>query len=131
MARYEIRLTCLLRHRFLCIGVSEARASARASDKITIEARRAEGLSGPLAGLLQFLNPALDDLALERRHLIQKDDPVTVIRFVQHAAGSQFRTVQLKLLAVDVMGAHDCPQVALNVEEDSRERETAFVAVLF
>src|SRR5260370_1426779 len=91
----------------------------------------ARTLSRPLAGLLQFLDSALDDLALERRHLIQKNDPVTVIRFVQHAAGSQFRTVQLKLLAVDIMCAHDCPQVALNVEENSRERKTAFVAVLF
>src|SRR6266496_1628126 len=47
-------------------------------------------LRRPLAGLLQLLDFAFDDLELERGHAIKKDDSVAVISFVQHAARRQF-----------------------------------------
>src|SRR2546428_8601438 len=87
-------------------------------------------LRRPLAGLLQFLDLALDDLAFEWRHFIEKDYTVAVIRFVQHATRRQLRAVQFEFVSVDIVRADDCAQIALDAEENTRKRKTAFFAVL-
>src|ERR1044072_2025877 len=87
-------------------------------------------LSSPLAGLLQFFDLAFDDFALERRHAIQENDAVAVVRFVQHAARGQLSSVQLKLFSIDVMRAHDCPQLALDAEKYSGKGKTTLIAIL-
>src|SRR6185295_13020367 len=58
-------------------------------------------LSSPLAGLLQFFDFAFDNLALERRHAIKKNDAIAVVRFVQHAARGEFSSVQLEFLSIN------------------------------
>src|SRR5205085_6616043 len=97
---------------------------------IQIQIPQSEILIRPFAGLLCFLNLAFDDLALQRRHAIEKYDSVAVIRFVQHAARRKFGSVKLKLFAVGVMRANYGSQISFDTEEDSGEGKTAFVAVL-
>src|SRR5205085_8434318 len=63
-------------------------------------------LGRPFAGLLQLLDSAFYEFALERCHLVEKDYAVAVICLVQHAARGQFRAVQLELFAVDVVSAN-------------------------
>src|SRR6185295_7992184 len=87
-------------------------------------------LSSPLAGLLQFFDFAFDNLALERRHAIKKNDAVAVVRFVQHAARGELSSVQLEFLSINVMRAHDCSQLALDAEEYPGKGQTTFIAIL-
>src|SRR5437016_12722881 len=87
-------------------------------------------LRRPFAGFLQFLNLAFDNLPFERRHAIEKDDSVAVIRLVQHAARRQFSSVQFKFFSVNIVRPHNCSQVSFDAKEDARKRKTAFVAIL-
>src|SRR5258708_8994015 len=88
-------------------------------------------LRRPLAGLLQLLDLAFDDLALERRHLVEKDYAVTVIRFVQHATRRQLGAVDFEFVSVDVVRSDNRAQIALAAEVNAGKAKTAFFAILF
>ena len=85
-------------------------------------------LLNPAPLLLESLYLALDKLAFERGRAVEEDYAVAVIRLVQHAARFQFESVELELLAVQVLRADDCAQRPLHRKEDAGERETALVA---
>src|SRR5450432_3487316 len=87
--------------------------------------------SHPLARPLQLSDLALDQFAFERAHFIEKDDPVAVIRLMQHATRRQFQAVDFKVFAVYVVCAHHRSQAALNRSENAGKRKAAFLAVLF
>src|SRR2546422_5053412 len=84
-------------------------------------------LRWPLAGLLQFLDFAFDNLALEWRHAIEKDDSVAVISLVQHATRRQFSSVQFKFFSVNIVRTHNCSQVSFNAKENAGKRKADFV----
>src|SRR6266850_3878145 len=86
--------------------------------------------SAPLPRLLQFPDLPLHQLALQRTHLVEKNDAVAVVGLVEHAASGKFFVVKLKLVSVDVMRPHYCAQATLNRSEDPRKRKTTFLAVL-
>src|SRR2546427_7979574 len=98
--------------------------------KSAIRNPQSEILGRPLAGLLQFLDFAFDNLAFERRHAIEKDDSVAVIRLVQHATRRQFSSVQFKFFALNIVRPHNCSQVSFNAKENAGKRKAAFVAIL-
>ena len=84
----------------------------------------------PLAGFLKFLDLAFYDLAFEGAHLVEKHDAITVIGFVQHAARCQFHAVEFEPLAFHILCAHNRSQAAFDGCENSRKRQTAFLAIL-
>src|SRR5258708_6303083 len=88
-------------------------------------------LRRPLAGLLQLLDLAFDDLALERRHLVEKDYAVTVVRFVQHSTRRQLGAVDFEFVSVDVVRSDNRAQIALDAEVNTGKGKTAFFAILF
>src|SRR6266542_4033500 len=84
----------------------------------------------PLARLLQPFNLAFYQLALNRAHLVEEHDAIAMVCLVQHATRRQFHSIDFEVFAVKILSAHDCSEVALNRREDSRKRQTAFLAVL-
>src|SRR6266581_2048206 len=84
----------------------------------------------PLAGFLQLPDLALDQFALDRTHLVEEYDAVTVVSLMQHATRRQLRAVNFKFISVCILGPHDCSQTALHRREDAGKREAAFFAVL-
>src|SRR3712207_3959901 len=84
----------------------------------------------PAPLLLESLDLAPDQLALERGGAVDEDDAVAVVCLVEHAARFEVKAVELELLAVQVLRADDGAQRALHLEEDARERQAALVARL-
>src|SRR5207247_10203873 len=86
--------------------------------------------SPPLAGFLQLPDLALDEFSLDRAHLVEEYNAVTVVSLVQNATRGQLRGVNFKFISVCIPGPHDCSQTALDRRKDSGKREAAFFAIL-
>src|SRR6185295_7528767 len=84
----------------------------------------------PFPRFLKFSNLSLNQLAFDGTHLVEKDDTIAMISFVEHAARGQFCSINFKLVAVDIMRTHNSAQTALDRRKNSWKREAAFLTIL-
>src|SRR6202012_1181175 len=109
--------------------------SMRASEIVSMVAlARARGAAlvfcfGAL-GLEILAQLALDDLALDRPHLIDEHTPVQMVGLVLDPAPEQPLAFRLEDLPVGVLGAHAHLHAALHGHEDPGERQAALITRL-
>ncbi len=81
----------------------------------------------PVAMLLELLDAAEDEVALEAAEAVNEEDAVEVVDLMEHGAGQQFRTFYFKYFPFDVLRTDFNPCITLDFLVDIRKAEAAFL----